>query len=100
MCFLTGTTFVFGSWICEADGDGKLQSCLIEESDYEDIKINQMEEQQLVEKMIKLSTSSPSQTDDEGYETDSETKNKTDYNSRTIVPQVFPYGLQNSTSIV
>jgi hypothetical protein len=81
MSFPTGTTFVFGSWICEADGNGKLQSRLVEESDHEDVKINQMEEQQLVEKMIKLSTSSPSQTDnEEGYETDSEKRTKTDYN--------------------
>ena len=103
MSFPMGTTFIFRSWICKVDGDGRLQSCLIEKSDYEDVKIDQMEEQQLIEKMIKLSTSSPSRTDkEEGYETDSETENKTDYNSKTIIkiPQVFRYGLQNSASIV
>jgi hypothetical protein len=26
MIFPTGLTFVFGSWICVADGDGRLQS--------------------------------------------------------------------------
>ena len=103
MSFSTGKTFVFGSWICEAGGNGKLQSRLIKESDYEDVKIDQMEEQQLIEKMIKLSTSSPSQTDNvEGYETDSETENKTDYNSKAIIKisQVFPHRLQNLASIV
>jgi hypothetical protein len=31
MIFLTGLTFIFRSWICEADGKGKLQGCLHED---------------------------------------------------------------------
>jgi hypothetical protein len=30
MIFPAGSTFVFGSWICVADDDGKLQSRLME----------------------------------------------------------------------
>jgi hypothetical protein len=30
MIFPAGSTFVFGSWICVADGDGRLQSQLME----------------------------------------------------------------------
>jgi hypothetical protein len=32
MIFLAKTTFVFRSWIYEADGDGKLHSCLLIDS--------------------------------------------------------------------
>ena len=32
MIFTTGSTFIFGSWICEAGDDGKLQSRLLEDS--------------------------------------------------------------------
>ena len=30
MIFSVGTTFIFGSWICKADDNGKLQSHLME----------------------------------------------------------------------
>jgi len=30
MIFSTGSTFIFGSWVCEAGDDGKLQSHLLE----------------------------------------------------------------------
>jgi hypothetical protein len=30
MIFPVGSTFIFGSWICVADGDGRLQSQLTE----------------------------------------------------------------------
>jgi hypothetical protein len=36
MFFLMGSTFIFGSWICEADGDDKLQGCLLEDSEHQD----------------------------------------------------------------
>jgi hypothetical protein len=37
MFFPAGSTFVFGSWICEADSDGKLQGRLIEDSKHQDM---------------------------------------------------------------
>ena len=32
MIFSTGSTFIFGTWICEADNNGKLQSHLLKDS--------------------------------------------------------------------
>jgi hypothetical protein len=37
MFFLAGSTFIFGSWIFKADGDGKVQGCLIEDSKHQDL---------------------------------------------------------------
>jgi hypothetical protein len=37
MFFPVESTFVFGSWICEADGDGKLQGHLLEDSEHQDM---------------------------------------------------------------
>jgi hypothetical protein len=34
MIFPVGSTFIFGSWICEADGDGKLQGRLLKNSEH------------------------------------------------------------------
>jgi hypothetical protein len=31
MTFSTGSTFIFGSWICEMDDEGKLQGRLLED---------------------------------------------------------------------
>ena len=68
MTFSAGTTFVFGSWIYEADGDGKLRAHLREEKEFGD-KV----EYELAEKMTKLSTADPTRNEEEsGYETDSE----------------------------
>ena len=40
MIFSMGSIFIFGSWICEAGDDGKLQSRLLEDSDHhEDLSI-------------------------------------------------------------
>ena len=41
MIFSTGSTFIFGSWICEASDDGKLQSHLLKDLDHlEDLSIS------------------------------------------------------------
>ena len=34
MIFSMGSSFIFGSWICEAGDDGKLRSYLLEDSDH------------------------------------------------------------------
>jgi hypothetical protein len=40
MIFLTGSTFTFGSWICEADDKGKLQGHPLEDrEDQEDLTL-------------------------------------------------------------
>jgi hypothetical protein len=33
MIFLTGSIFIFGSWVCKADDEGNLQGCLIKAQD-------------------------------------------------------------------
>jgi hypothetical protein len=33
MIFSMGSTFIFGSWICEADDKGELQGCLLEDQE-------------------------------------------------------------------
>ena len=69
--YSVGTTFVFGSWICEAGGDGKLRTRLREEKEFDDK--NNPVEQELTKKIMKLLTSNPTQKGEEsGYETDSE----------------------------
>jgi hypothetical protein len=37
MFFPAKSTFIFGSWICEADGDGKLQGHLLEDLEHQDM---------------------------------------------------------------
>ena len=78
MTFSAGTTFVFGSWIYKADGDGKLRTRLQEEKEFDDEV-----EYELAEKMTKLSTSDPTQNEEEsGYKTDFEKEIQSD--SKTI----------------
>ena len=55
MIFSTGSTFIFGSWICEADDDGKLQSRLLEDLDHlEDHSFLATMTDQLVERFAQL----------------------------------------------
>ena len=95
MTFSAGTTFVFGSWICKADGDGKLHTRLREEKEFDDeIKV------ELAEKVTKFSTSDPTQSEEEsGYETDSEKEIRPD--SKTIFTMQEPslIGLGDTTTI-
>jgi hypothetical protein len=51
MIFLVGSIFIFGSWIYEADGDGKLQRCLLKDSEAQrTLTISSTVTNQLVEK--------------------------------------------------
>ena len=96
MAFPAGTTFVFGSWICEADGDGKLRTRLREEKELDD-KV----EYELAEKMTKLSTSDPTRNEEgSGYETDSEKEIQP--NSKTIFTAKEPslIGLGDAMTVV
>ena len=95
MTFSAGTTFVFGSWICKADGDGKLCTRLREEKEF-DGEV----EYKLAEKMTKLSTSDTTRNKEEsGYETDSEKEIQPD--SKTIFTAQEPslIGLGDTTTI-
>ena len=62
MIFSTGSTFIFGSWICEADDDGKLQNRLLEDSDHhEDLSILATTTDQLAGRFAQLVMSDPTQ---------------------------------------
>jgi hypothetical protein len=63
MIFSVGTTFIFGSWICEAEDNGKLQSHLMEISAPQaspDVLTTTLD--QLVKKFSHLSISDPTRT--------------------------------------
>ena len=60
MIFSTGSTFIFGSWICEADDNGKLQGRLLEDSDHhEDLAISATTTDQLAGRFAQLVMSDP-----------------------------------------
>ena len=62
MIFSTGSTFIFGSWICEADDNGKLQGHLLEDSDHhKDLAISATTADQIAEKLTRLVMSDPTQ---------------------------------------
>ena len=62
MIFSTGSTFIFDSWIYEADDNGKLQSRLLEDSDHhEDLAISATTADQIVGKLARLVMSDPTQ---------------------------------------
>jgi hypothetical protein len=52
--------YIFGSWICEADDNDKLQACLLEDSArYEDLTILITMTDQLTERLAWLVMSDP-----------------------------------------
>ena len=62
MIFSKGSTFIFGSWICEAGDDGKLQGRLLEDSDHhEDHSISVTTIDQLAGRFAQLAMSDPTQ---------------------------------------
>ena len=53
--FPTGSTFIFGSWICEADSNGKLQSHLLKDPDHhEEFPISTTTTDQLTRRSVQL----------------------------------------------
>ena len=94
MIFSAGTTFVFRSWICEADGDGKLHTRLREEKEFDDVV-----EYELA-KMTKLSTSDPTRNEEEsGYETDSEKEIQSDSKEIFTAQEPSLIGFGDTTTI-
>ena len=62
MIFSIGSTFIFGSWIYEANDNGKLQGYLLEDSDHhEDLAISATTADQIVGKLARLVMSDPTQ---------------------------------------
>ena len=95
MTFSAGTTFVFGSWICKADGDGKLRTRLREEKEFDDEV-----QYKLAEKMTKLSTSDTTRNKEEsGYETDSKKEIQPDSKTIFMAQEPSLIGLGDTTTI-
>ena len=60
MIFSMGSTFIFGSWIYEADDNGKLQGRLLKDSDHhEDLAISATMADQIARKLARLVMSDP-----------------------------------------
>ena len=101
MIFLTGSTFIFGSWICEADDNGELQGRLLEDSDHhEDSSISATTTDQLAGRFPQLVMSDPTQilwlcASDSNSGSASEMES---YPSSFEKPSSFPVGLQNAAS--
>jgi hypothetical protein len=106
MIFLVGTTFIFSSWICKVDDNGKLQSHLLEIlAPQASPDVSKTTLHQLVKKFSQLSISDPiwtwevtinqdSHSDTSplsGLEIPSEVQDKD--------PVHFPLGFKNSASI-
>ena len=101
MIFSTGSTFIFGSWVCEAGDDGKLQSRLLEDSDHhEDLSISATTTDQLTGRFTQLVMSDPTQNS-WLYASDSylgSTSKMESYPSSFENPNSFPAGFQNAAS--
>jgi hypothetical protein len=58
MIFLMGSTFIFGSWICEADDKGKLQGRLLEDQENQkDLTLSARSTKELTERLSRLAMS-------------------------------------------
>ena len=121
--FPTGSTFIFGSWICEADNNGKLQSHLLEDPDHlKEVPISTTTTDQLTRRFAQLIVSDSNQisrplVSDSNSSSkakfypsafkkpssflarfQSTTQNNSDYPQNSFKsPSSFPFGLDNTT---
>jgi hypothetical protein len=101
--FSTGSTFTFGSWICEVDNQGKLQGRLLEDrKDKEDLTLSARSTEELAGRFSRLAMSesvqvSPTIEFNSDFETES--TSETNLGSFHDKPGSFSIGLQNSASI-
>jgi hypothetical protein len=102
MIFLMGSTFVFGSWVCEADDEGNLHGRLVEaQKAHEDLTLLSGLTEDLAESFSGLtmpeSTQAPTGTI---LDSVSGSDSSSGYNpgSFTIEPSSFSIGLQNAAS--
>lgn len=88
--------------MCEAGGNGKLQSRLFEEQEFND-RVNRSEEHELTKKLTRLLTCDAIQKEKEdGYETDMEKEINSDYKNDVIFKGKEPnlFRLRDQSSIV
>ena len=102
MILSTGSTFIFGSWICETGDDGKLQGHLLEDSDHhEDLSISATTTDQLAERFAQLVMFDPTQisrlcASDSNLGSASEIES---YPSSSEKPSSFLMGLKNAALV-
>ena len=102
MIFSMGSTFTFGSWICEAGDDGKLQNSLLEDSDHhEDIFVSATTTDQVTGRFAQLVMSDSTQVSrlcisDSNLGSASEMESDP---SSFKDPSSFLMGLQNAASV-
>jgi hypothetical protein len=103
MIFSTGSTFTFGSWICEADNQGKLQGCLLKDrKDQEDLTLSTRSTEELVGRFSRLAMSESVQvspTIEFNLDSETESTSETNLGSYHDKPGSFPMDLRNSASI-
>ena len=99
MIFSTGSTFIFGSWICEADDNSKLQSHLLKDSNHhEDYSVSATTTDQITGRFTQLMMSDSTQVSwlcasDSNSGSASEIES---YPSSFGKPSSFPVGLKNA----
>jgi hypothetical protein len=103
MIFSPGSTFIFRSWICEADDDSKVQRHLLEDSArHEDLTISMTTIDQLIERFMRLVMSDPTQI---SQPTDFDSSSGSTFEMGSYSgsfcdgPSSFPLGLHNMASV-
>jgi hypothetical protein len=102
MIFPMGSTFIFGSWVCEADDKGNLHGCLIEALEaHEDLTLLTGLAKDLAERFSGLtmpeSTHAPTTTNLD-LMSGSGSSSESYPGSFGIEPSSFPIGLRNAAS--
>jgi hypothetical protein len=103
MIFSMGSTFIFGSWICEADDKGKLQGYLLEDQEnQEDFALSARSTEELTGKPSRLAVSESTQAS-LTIEFNSDSGSESVWDSIPCSfhdkPGSFSIGLQNAASI-
>ena len=101
MIFSTRSTFIFGSWICEADDNGKLQSRLLKDSNHhEDYSISATTTDQITGRFAQLVMFDSTQVSRLcASDSNSGSASKMEYDLSSFEnPNSFPMRLQNAAS--
>jgi hypothetical protein len=102
MIFPMGSTFIFRSWVYEANNEGNLHGCLIEAlKAHEDLTLSMGLAEDLTERFSGLtmpeSTQAPTTTDLD-LVSESDSSSESNPVSFGIEPSSFPIGLWNAAS--
>jgi hypothetical protein len=103
MIFSTGSTFIFGSWICEADDKGKLQGRLLEDQEnQQDFAFSVRSIEKLTGELSRLAMSKSTQASPTikfNSNSKAESTSETNLGSFHGKPCPLSMGLQNTASI-